>query len=264
MQTLYRKAIIAAVEAGKHVLEVYAGDFSVETKSDNSPLTLADKKSNEVVKDALADTGLPFLSEEGKLFSYSERRDWASFWLVDPLDGTKEFVKKSGEFTVNIALIKHGQPVFGVVYVPVTGALYYGAKGEGSFVFHADEFLTSETLEQYISDATSLPVPGNASAYTIVASKNHSSPETEAFIEEKRKAHDNVHLVNAGSSLKLCLVAEGKAQVYPRLAPTMEWDTAAGHAVAIFAGCRVYDFETKQELVYNKENLLNPWFVVER
>lgn len=264
MQNLLNLSVVAAVEAGKQILEVYKQDFSVEIKSDNSPLTIADKKSHEVIKAALAETGLPLLSEEGKQLAYDERNKWETFWLVDPLDGTKEFIKKNGEFTVNIALVKNGSPVLGVVYVPVTGVLYFGAEGIGSFSLVVKGDLSLSDVESAIASAAALPASGQPLVYTIVASRSHNTPETDVFIEEKRKEHGSVELVSSGSSIKLCLVAEGKAQVYPRLAPTMEWDTAAGHAVAKFAGCAVYNYNTKQEMVYNKENLLNPWFVVER
>jgi 3'(2'), 5'-bisphosphate nucleotidase len=264
MKNFINVSVLAAIEAGKQILEVYKQDFAVETKSDNSPLTIADKKSHEVIKAALEATGFPLLSEEGKQLPYDERKDWETFWLVDPLDGTKEFIKKNGEFTVNIALIKNNKPILGVVYVPVTGVLYYGAEGEGSFAVTINEEVSADNIDGILKSATTLPGTGKPSIYTVVASRSHNTPETEAFIEEKRKEYGEVDMVSSGSSIKLCLVAEGKAQVYPRLAPTMEWDTAAGHGVAKFAGCNVYNYETKNEVVYNKENLLNPWFVVER
>ncbi|CAN5745958.1 3'(2'),5'-bisphosphate nucleotidase CysQ [soil metagenome] len=264
MKNFINVSVLAAIEAGKQILEVYKQDFAVETKSDNSPLTIADKKSHEVIKAALEGTGFPLLSEEGKQLPYEERKDWSTFWLVDPLDGTKEFIKKNGEFTVNIALVKDGKPVLGVVYVPVTGVLYYGAEGLGSFAVTIQEEVSADNIDNILSAATTLPGADQPTIYTVVASRSHNTPETEAFIEAKRKEHGQVDMVSSGSSIKLCLVAEGKAQVYPRLAPTMEWDTAAGHGVAKFAGCSVYNYETKNEVEYNKENLLNPWFVVER
>ncbi|MBG9374979.1 3'(2'),5'-bisphosphate nucleotidase CysQ [Panacibacter sp. DH6] len=264
MKNLINVSVLAAINAGNEILEVYKQDFSVETKSDNSPLTIADKKSHEVIKAALANTGYPLLSEEGKQLSYDERKGWETFWLVDPLDGTKEFIKKNGEFTVNIALVKNGSPILGVVYVPVTGILYYGAEGVGAFMVTVKEAVTESNLEAVLSTGEALPGDAKPAVYTVVASRSHNTPETEAFIEEKRKEFGEVDMVSSGSSIKLCLVAEGKANVYPRLAPTMEWDTAAGHGVAKYAGCSVYNYETKNEVVYNKENLLNPWFVVER
>jgi len=263
MREFLNVALLAAVEAGKKILNVYAQDFEVETKADQSPLTEADRQSHEVIKSYLAETNIPILSEEGKQMEYSERSSWDNFWLVDPLDGTKEFIKKNGEFTVNIAFIKNGATVLGVVYVPVTGIVYFGYEDGGSYCFNVNEH-TERSLEEQIERALPLPLHTNGSVYTIVASRSHNTPETESFIEEKRKTFGDVSLVSAGSSIKLCLVAEGTAQVYPRLAPTMEWDTAAGHAVAKFANCSVHNYATNEELQYNKENLLNPWFVVER
>ncbi len=264
MKELLKKAIYASIEAGKAILNVYNQDFIVETKSDNSPLTQADKTSHNVIKDALAGTGLPILSEEGKLLSYEERKGWETFWLIDPLDGTKEFIKKNGEFTVNIAMIKNGIPVLGVVYVPVLGTLYYGTEEAGSFMANIPAGAATFEIDLQLSKSKVIPVAQMPTQYTVVASRSHNTPETDAFIESRKKKYGEVELISAGSSLKLCLVAEGKAQVYPRLAPTMEWDTAAGHAVAKFSGCRVYDYKTNDDLAYNKENLLNPWFVVER
>ncbi len=263
MRELINLSVLAAVEAGKKILEVYERDFSVETKSDNSPLTEADRHAHNVIKDILAPTGIPLLSEEGKQMDYAERSGWSQFWLVDPLDGTKEFIKKNGEFTVNIALIKEQVPVAGVVYVPVTGKVYFGYAQAGSFTFNVND-AGEQSLEQLIDGAAKLPDAASPAVYTVVASRSHNSPETEDFIAARKKEHGEVDIVSSGSSIKLCLVAEGKAQVYPRLAPTMEWDTAAGHAVAKFAGCSVYNYNTNTELEYNKENLLNPWFVVER
>jgi len=263
MNELLKISITAAIEAGKKILEVYENEFEVETKTDNSPLTEADKRSHEKIKEIISSSLVPILSEEGKQLSYDERKGWNKFWLVDPLDGTKEFIKRNGEFTVNIALVEDGSPVAGVVYVPVTGKTYYGSRETGSYSFTFNEG-EEKSIEDYISDADKLPDAMPPETYTVVASRSHNTPETEEFINERRKQHGEVNCVSSGSSIKLCLVAEGKANVYPRLAPTMEWDTAAGHAVAKFAGCKVYDYKTGSELQYNKENLLNPWFVVER
>jgi 3'(2'), 5'-bisphosphate nucleotidase len=264
MNTVLEIAIQAAIEGGKKIMEVYAQDFSVFTKEDSSPLTEADRQAHESIKAILAETNLPLLSEEGKLTPFEERKNWETFWLVDPLDGTKEFIKRNGEFTVNIALIKNGTPVLGVVFVPVTGMLYFGTEEKGSYYLELGSTDVTLSPEDIIAQAKALPSTQDAAVYTVVASRSHNTPETEAFIDEKRKKHGEVNTISAGSSLKLCLVAEGMAQVYPRLAPTMEWDTAAGHAVAKYAGCQVYDFKSNTELQYNKENLLNPWFVVER
>jgi 3'(2'), 5'-bisphosphate nucleotidase len=263
MNELLEISLKAAIEAGKKILEVYENEFEVEIKTDNSPLTEADKRSHHAIKDILFPLSIDILSEEGKQLSYEERKNWKKFWLIDPLDGTKEFIKRNGEFTVNIALVENGLPVAGVVHVPVTGKTYYGAEGKGSFVFTFNE-TDKKSVSEYMNAAERLPDATEPDIYTVVASRSHNSPETESFIEERKKQHGAVNCISSGSSIKLCLVAEGKANVYPRLAPTMEWDTAAGHAVAKFAGCNVYNYNTGKELEYNKENLLNPWFVVER
>lgn len=263
MEKLLKIAVLAAWKAGKEIMKVYESDFSFQSKDDKSPLTDADLKSHAAIKDALESTGYPILSEEGKIIDFEVRKKWEIFWLIDPLDGTKEFIKRNGEFTVNIALIKSGKPVLGVIYVPVTQKMYYGYEGIGSFCFEAKDDL-SENVDDVIKSAQKIPISDDLrSTYTIVSSRTHTSPETEVFINKKEEKYGNISLVNAGSSLKLCLVAEGKADIYPRLAPTMEWDTAAGHAIVTCAGGRVYNFETNEELTYNKQNLLNPFFVVE-
>ena len=242
MKELIELSVKASLEAGKKILEVYAKDFAVETKADSSPLTEADKESHNAIDSFLSTTGIPVLSEEAKQLPYEERKSWTKFWLVDPLDGTKEFIKKNGEFTVNIALIENGEPVMGVVYIPVTGKLYFGS-AEGSFSITVSGDGMSVT--EIIAAAEKLPNCPTPNAYTIVASRSHNSKETEDFIAERKQVYNEVELISSGSSIKLCLVAEGKAHVYPRLAPTMEWDTGAGHAVAKFAGCKVYNYENR-------------------
>lgn len=255
-------AITAAILAGEEILQVYnSSDFGIETKADNSPLTIADRKAHELIVKVLTQTNIPILSEEGKTIPYDERKKWETFWLVDPLDGTKEFIKRNGEFTVNIALINHGSPIMGVIYAPVTSDLYYGEINSGAFKLCVFESSVGEDIKA--EDAKRLPFakPGN---YSIVASRSHLNSETEAIIKAKELEFGSVDVVSKGSSLKLCMVAEGIANYYPRLAPTMEWDTAAGHAIAVAAGCKVIHYETKEPLIYNKENLLNPWFEVVR
>lgn len=257
-------AINAALKAGDEILKVYALDFEVEQKKDNSPLTEADKASNNVIVERLEPTGIPIISEEIKNIPYNQRADWKECWIVDPLDGTKEFIKRNGEFTVNIALVSHGVPVAGVVYIPVSGTLYFAAEELGSFSINLKDKHQLPDWEVLLEKAEKLPATDKYDKYTIVASRSHLNAETEKFIEECKKEHGEVALMSRGSSIKLCMVAEGKAQVYPRIAPTMEWDTAAAHAIAKYAGCEVLNFETKKELVYNKENLLNPFFIVKR
>lgn len=251
-----QKIIDIALKAGEEIMTVYAQDFSVEIKGDNSPLTLADQKSNGIIINALKELypDIPIISEETKVMAYDERKDWNAYWLVDPLDGTKEFIKKNGEFTVNIALMEKGEPVLGVVYAPAKKLMWYGAKGEGSFKINEDGSKVALEKGSNWRDLEKV---------NVVGSRSHMSKETEEFVAELKQLGKEVEFVSSGSSLKFCLVAEGKADVYPRLAPTMEWDTAAGHAVVAIAGGKVLNWETKQPLQYNKENLLNPFFIVE-
>ncbi|MEO8147931.1 MAG: 3'(2'),5'-bisphosphate nucleotidase CysQ [Bacteroidia bacterium] len=260
-------AIRASIDAGKEILDVYSQPIAVELKDDKSPLTMADKRAHLKIVHHLNDTGLNILSEEGRLTDYEVRSKWEYFWLVDPLDGTKEFIKRNGEFTVNIALINKGKPVMGVIYVPVLKQLYFAAQGIGSYkcenmegldgLFGKENFLT-----ELISKSRKLSNTTQPEKFTAVASRSHNTPETDALIDGLRKQHGEVQLISKGSSLKLCLVAEGSANIYPRLAPTMEWDTAAGQAIAEIAGCTVIDYHQKTPVVYNKKDLLNPWFVV--
>lgn len=254
-------AIQAALNAGKEILEVYEkADFGVEMKSDNSPLTQADKRSHEAIVALLENTDVPILSEEGRSIEFSERGTWTWLWVVDPLDGTKEFIKRNGEFTVNIALVNGQDPVAGVIYVPVTGTLYVGAVGEGAWMLEAgpDSLVTYEGIKEA---GQKLPLHLER-AFTAVGSRSHMSPETEAFMKEMEVEHGKVEILSRGSSLKLCMVAEGRADVYPRFAPTMEWDTAAGHAICAAAGFKVMKYPEMTPLKYNKEDLLNPWFLV--
>ena len=256
IKELLHIAIKASLEAGNEILEVYDSDFAVEHKEDKSPLTLADKNAHIIISEHLKDTGLPILSEEGKEISYEERKDWEYFWMVDPLDGTKEFVKRNGEFTVNIALIHNGDPVMGVIYVPVTEVLYYGAKDMGAYR------TSKPDLTDVFSGGEQLPLVNGRTKYIVVASRSHMSTETEEFVEQLKQEHGEVEIVSMGSSLKICLVAEGSADIYPRFAPTMEWDTAAGHAIVQAAGKQVIDYNSGEQMKYNKENLLNDWFIV--
>jgi len=260
-EQLLLTAIKAAIEAGKEIFTVYNTDFEVEQKADFSPLTEADKKAHNKIMELLAPTNLPVLSEEGKTIPYVERKNWRQFWMVDPLDGTKEFVKKNGEFTVNIALIENGKATLGVIYVPVTKELYFSNEKAYKCTVNHKEI---ETLEKLIASSLSLPLAHERNNYVVVASRSHMSVETEEFISQQKKTHQEVDLLSKGSSLKLCMVAEGSADSYPRFAPTMEWDTAAGQAIAEASECKVIDFTTQRELAYNKENLLNNWFLVER
>ncbi|NNC82682.1 MAG: 3'(2'),5'-bisphosphate nucleotidase CysQ [Flavobacteriales bacterium] len=264
MNDLIDIAIQAALNGGREILEVYSSEFAVEMKDDRSPLTMADKRAHEAIMEQLKKSDLPILSEEGKEMPYDHRKEWERFWMVDPLDGTKEFIKRNGEFTVNIALIEQGIPIMGVIYVPVRKELYVGMKDEGAFKVDGVEVDQTWTWETCSSQGDKLPKAQGDRPFMVVGSRSHMSPETESFIEELKAEHGEVDIVSMGSSLKICLVAEGVADVYPRYAPTMEWDTAAGHGIALGAGCEVTDHSTGRPMRYNKENLLNNWFLVKR
>jgi 3'(2'), 5'-bisphosphate nucleotidase len=258
---LLHTAIIAALEAGKAILDIYhSGEFDIEIKGDNSPLTRADIASHNVIMSFLKKTGIPVLSEEGRDISYQERKDWKQLWIVDPIDGTKEFIKRNGEFTVNIALIEDQKPRIGVIFVPVTGELYFSSKEIGAFKVAVD--LENFDIEPLLAKGDTLPLEREDKTFTIVASRSHMSPETETYVQEMREEHGAVNLISKGSSLKLCMVAEGTANCYPRFAPTMEWDTAAGQAICEHAGFKVIDWATKEPMLYNREELLNHWFLV--
>lgn len=258
---LIDKAIEAAILAGKKILEVYQDqNFKVKYKWDFSPLTAADTQSNAVIEKFLEQTNIPVLSEEGTHTNYQTRKDWKEYWLVDPLDGTKEFIKRNGEFTVNIALMQDNQPVAGVIYVPVTGELYVGMLTEGAYkiVNPAPNCTFSEMQNSGIR----LPKSYEKSKYVVAVSRSHRHGNLENFLDELKQQHGDIELVSKGSSLKICMVAEGIADAFPRFGPTMEWDTAAGHALAKAAGKNIWHTDLKSELSYNKENLKNPNFIV--
>ncbi len=264
--------ILAAKRAGEAILDVYDSDFAVEQKEDKSPLTLADKRSNEIIENVLEQTitvnnsTVPILSEEGKETPYDERKKWEYFWLVDPLDGTKEFIKRNGEFTVNIALIHKHKPVLGIIYIPVKDVFYFAAINVGSYKLEGSEIITDDlSIEGLIDKSQKLPLDSNdKTTLTVIGSRSHTSEEFTEFVQRLNEKHGNVEFISSGSSLKLCLVAEGKADVYPRFGPTMEWDTAAGQAIVEQANGTVMDTQTNEPLKYNKNNLLNPFFIVSR
>ena len=278
-----KEIVSIAKSAGDAIMEIYNRDFQVEYKDDKSPLTEADLKSNEIICSALEALNstfsiqhptfksIPILSEEGKKISYEERKNWEYYWCIDPIDGTKEFIKKNGEFTVNIALIYKETPVLGVVYAPVLGDMYWAVKGKGAFkAIVNDEFwmLNDEEKEKSIKK---LPLHHNNNPennLTIVASKSHLNEETQNYINHLTSNIQHPTFISKGSSLKLLMVAEGSADIYPRLAPTMEWDTSAADAIVRESGKMTYQYHLEsrtskpESLKYNKENLLNPWFVV--
>ncbi|MDA0728127.1 MAG: 3'(2'),5'-bisphosphate nucleotidase CysQ [Bacteroidetes bacterium] len=259
MNDLTRCALEAALHAGRAIMEIYnSGDFGVESKSDNSPLTQADRAAHELIVERLRETGIPVLSEEGKHLPFNTRQTWSTLWIVDPVDGTKEFIKRNGEFTVNIALVEGGRPALGIVLAPALGEAYVGVVGEGAWKVRVDS-----DVDQTWASRKPIPQPREVGRpFTVVASRSHMSPETEMYVDELRRVHGEVALISKGSSLKLCMVAEGVADAYPRFAPTMEWDTAAGQAVCEAAGFRVIDQRTGESMRYNREELLNAWFLV--
>lgn len=248
------QVIELARKASRRIMEIYEDeqiDWNVEAKSDKSPLTIADKESNAIICAGLEASfpHIPILSEEKKNASFDERKNWPYCWVVDPLDGTKEFIKKNGEFTVNIALVAHGKPVMGVVFVPAQDVMYYAEQGKGAYKVEAEQ--QTSKLQAALYDKS-------LKGMKVVSSRSHMNDETRDFVSQ----FDSPELMSAGSSLKFMLVAEGTAHVYPRIAPTMEWDTAAAQIVVEESGGSVVNFTTGEALAYNKENLLNPYFVV--
>lgn len=240
-----------AFAAGEEILDVYKDEssFGVEAKADDSPLTLADQRANKVICDSLIalNPDIPIISEENKAIDYSERKDFEYFWMVDPLDGTKEFIKRNGEFTVNIALIHKNKSIGGVVYVPVTDEMYWAVEGEGAWKKAAGE------KQRLIANNYSMDDEG----LSVVCSRSHLNEETSAFLNKM----NNPETVSKGSSLKFLIIAESNADVYPRLAPTMEWDTAAAHIILEEAGGQVVRADDQTPLRYNKEILTNPHFI---
>jgi 3'(2'), 5'-bisphosphate nucleotidase len=262
LQEHLQLAIRAALLAGDEIMKIYGTDFSVEFKADHSPLTEADRRAHEVISEQLAATGFPVLSEEGKHLPYDQRQKWETLWIVDPVDGTKEFVKRNGEFTVNIALVMGQSPVLGVIWCPVAGQLYFGnSQTNKAYRCQLGSHLSSDNPNELLmARAERLPLPRDRSSVVVAASRSHLTADTQLFID-KIKEQQEVALLSRGSSLKLCMIAEGAADVYPRLAPTSEWDTAAGQAIIEAAGGQVLDYATKTPLIYNKPDLLNPWFI---
>ncbi len=230
-------------------------------------MTQADQNASKKIIELLADTNIPVLSEEGEHFTYEKRKLLNELWIVDPLDGTKEFVKRNGEFTVNIALVKENKSILGVIYSPVFKDLYFAANGIGSFKINRHDFipilndLHHFTLDRLILVAKKLPLKSYPAVFTLVASRSHLSSEVYAYIEEKKAQNNDVNIVNTGSSIKMCWVAEGLANEYPRFGPTMEWDTAAGQAILENAGCELIDFTTKKPMLYNRAELRNNSFI---
>jgi 3'(2'), 5'-bisphosphate nucleotidase len=258
-------AIHAALQAGEAIRKIYFSDhLLVDYKSDLSPVTLADMHAHEHIEKALLETGYPVLSEEGVNIPYEQRKDWPVYWLVDPLDGTKEFIRRNDDFTVNIGLVKGHRPVLGVVYSPVTGLLYFGELETGAFKRDTcfDCLLEENNFNQFLERSEKLPLKKNRDRFTVVVSKSHINEKTLDFVKLMRERFGDVESISIGSSLKMCMVPEGRADVYPRFGKTMEWDTAAGHAITLAAGFLVTLPDGETPLRYNKPDLANPWFIV--
>lgn len=253
-ETLLNDVLAIAQQAGEAILAVYnaAGDLQVESKADNSPLTLADEASNECIVAGLTalDASIPIVSEESPLPAFAERSGWQRFWLVDPLDGTKEFIKRNGEFTVNIALIENGEPILGVVLAPAITTTYLGAVGLGAF----------REKNGGARESISVRRLGDA-AITVIGSRSHGAEALEVLLESLRARFADVQMSNMGSSLKFCRVAEGEADLYPRLTPVCEWDAAAAHAVLRAAGGEVFNIDLVPLRYNRKEDLLVPQFI---
>jgi 3'(2'), 5'-bisphosphate nucleotidase len=244
----------AAIEAGKIIMEIYQSpNFLEAIQPGEFPSTSADKRSHQVILDSLGKTNLPVLSEEGPTITVNERSRWEYFWLIDPLDGTKEFINKNDEFTVSIALIKKNMPIVGVIYVPCTSALYYGSKETGVYKSVHGKLIHFSPLTKRKAFGDLL----QKEQLTVVGSRSHLSTGTKEFIDQFKK----VKLILLGSSLKFMLLLENKADIYPRLGPTMEWDTAAAHAILNGVNRGIYQMDLKTELQYNKPELKNPFFI---
>ena len=262
MNQNYKTAIKASIEAGEAIMQIYVKDFAVDYKQDESPLTDADKAANEVIMEHLMPIGIPVISEENKQLPYEERKGWTSCWIVDPLDGTKEFIKKNGEFTVNIALVTNGVPQFGVIYVPAVNMVYYADAATGT-AYRAEVKDTSGDVEEVLKNAVAIGPARDERAMRVVGSRSHMSQDTLEYVDGLKQVTDKeIEIVSKGSSLKFCLVAEGKADIYPRFGPTSEWDTAAAQCVVEESGGSVVD-ENFNPIKYNiKDSLINPSFFV--
>lgn len=251
MKNNLQQVVDIAIEAGREILEVYAGEFKVETKADGSPLTEADRRAHELIYKRLRqlEPDIPVLSEESDAKTFARRHEWSRFWLVDPLDGTKGFVKRNDEFTVNIALVEGNDSVLGVVYAPVSGISYYATAGMGAFKVSVERQPRPIRVKKF-----------NREKVTMVASRYHAGTAVETYRARLAGEAEQVETTDMGSSLKICLVAEGLADIYPRLGATSEWDTAAAHCVLESAGGSVTTL-AGVPLQYNKASLLNPWFL---
>ncbi len=258
-------AFNAAVRAGAEIMKVYNNreGYDIEVKRDNTPLTVADRLAHNKIKEVLGETRIPILSEEGREMLYDERKNWDMFWLIDPLDGTIEFIKGNNEFTVNIALMADNECVGAIVYVPYLGKMYFAERGCGAMVL---ENIVPDENATYSNDAIrqnakALPLASAShDRFRIAVSRSHQTAETADFVEQMRKIYPEAEVVEQGSSYKFCLMAEGVIDYYPRTTTTYEWDTAAAELILAEAGGKTHSLPDHKPLQYNKENLHNPWF----
>lgn len=267
-QDLLKLAVKAAMAAGEEILKIYNTDFEVETKADDTPVTIADKASGKCISKILEEAQIPIISEEEDICDYSIRKNWSQVWIVDPLDGTKEYIKRNGEFAVNIALVEDGKPVIGIIYAPVVHDIYFASSQLGSFKITQHD-LIYELTKKNIADnlfefGKKLPIQKTPKTYTLVASRSHLSKDVNERIAHLKSLYGEVDIISVGSSIKQCWVAEGKAHEYPRYGLTMEWDTAAGQCILEMAGCELIDLETNLAMKYNKPNMKNCFFVAKQ
>lgn len=263
---LVPKAYNAALRAGAAILDVYSrkGDYDVDLKRDHTPITLADKLAHSAIKEYLGQTHVPLLSEEGREMRFDERRDWEMFWLIDPLDGTKEFIKGNNEFTVNVALLVHSRPVVGVIYVPYYRKIYICEKGFGSFIKEnvSPDHEAEHTYSQVFADAVRLPLRRKRNnPVRIAVSRSHKTPETMDYVNRIKSKYPDAEIVEQGSSYKFCMLAEGSVDFYVRTSNTYEWDTAAGEVILSDTGGTTKSLPDLGKFLYNKESLMNPWFI---
>ena len=251
MESHTQLALQAAIEASKKIMSVRKGDYSIELKSDDSPVTDADEAAHSVIKKHLVETPFPVLSEEGKKAHYEIRKDWEKLWIVDPLDGTRAFINGRNEFTVNIALVENGIPILGVIAIPVEEKVYWASTGNGAFRAHFSD----------LKNTTRLPDETGNHPYRVTVSRTHLEKRTQAFVDDLRSDHPDLKLVKSASALKFCILADGLADCYPRFSPCMEWDTAAGQILLTETGKELIDLATGKPMVYNRKNLKNGPFI---
>ena len=259
----------AAVRAGAAIMKIYknSDDYDISLKSDHTPITIADRVAHNTIKEALGETRIPILSEEGRSMLYDERKNWELFWLVDPLDGTVEFIKGNNEFTVNIALMENNICISAIVYVPYHHKIYIAERGRGAWVMEdvAPDAEAAFTYDDIHANIAPLPIPtAKHEVFRVAVSRSHQTPETHEHIATLRTDHPDLEIVEQGSSYKFCLLAEGSVDYYIRTTTTSEWDTAAGELILHEAGGSTYAYPTGEPLGYNKESLDNPWFVARR